>query len=97
MSSMKNNETKKVQEEQREVSGSGETELKNQVSGSLRTAKSKRKEPVYTVDEFCKCAQALFYTRPECVRAALREKNITQCSKTEAEKAVKDFIKKEVK
>lgn len=96
MASMKN-EAKKVQEEQQEVSGCAETELKKEDSGSVRRGKEGKREPVYTVDEFCKCAQALFHTRPECVRAAFREKRIVQCGKAEAQKTVKDFIKKEVK
>lgn len=54
-------------------------------------------ESVYTIDEFCNNAQALFHTMPECVRAALKEKGIEQCDKTEAEKIVKEFVKKEVK
>ena len=88
MSSTKNSETKKVQEEKQEVLASIENERKKEV---------KKRESVYTVDELCSSAQALFFTRPECVRAALKEKNIMKCSRSEAEKIVRAFVKKEVK
>lgn len=58
---------------------------------------SKSGDSVYTVDEFCNNAQKLFHTMPECVRAALMEKGITQCSTAKAEKIVKEFLRKEVK
>lgn len=61
------------------------------------TSSPKRKDSVYTVDEYCNNAQNLFGTRPECVRAAFVEKGVVQCEKAEAEKIVKAFIKKEVK
>lgn len=51
---------------------------------------------VYTIDEFCRNAQVLFGTMPECVGAALKEKGIKECEKIEAEKIVKQFMKKEV-
>lgn len=53
-------------------------------------------ESTFTIDEFCSNAQALFGTMPECVRAALKEKGIKECKKSEAEKIVRQFIKKEV-
>ncbi|MCI8363792.1 MAG: hypothetical protein HFG34_02425 [Eubacterium sp.] len=55
-----------------------------------------KQESTYTIDEFCSNAQALFGTMPECVMAALKEKGIKECKKSEAEKIVKQFIKKEV-
>lgn len=55
-----------------------------------------KQESTYTLDEFCSNAQALFGTMPECVRAALREKGIKECKKSEAEKIVTQFMKKEV-
>lgn len=55
-----------------------------------------KQESVYTIDEFCGNAQALFNTMPECVRAALKESGIKECEKSEAEKIVKQFMKKEV-
>ena len=87
MSSSKN-ETKKTAEEQMEA-GSAAAE-KTKKSG-------KKQEPVYSAEEFCSSAQALFHTKPECVRAALKERNITQCSRAEAEQIVRNFMKKEVK
>ncbi|MCI8962956.1 MAG: hypothetical protein HFG37_04495 [Eubacterium sp.] len=55
-----------------------------------------KQESVYTIDEFCRNAQVLFGTMSECVRAALKEKGIKECKKLEAEKIVKQFMKKEV-
>jgi len=63
----------------------------------LITTEPKRQDSVYTVDEFCSNAQVLFHARPECIRAALGEKRVTQCTKEEAEKIVDAFMKKEVK
>lgn len=67
------------------------------VSGTGTEKKPETVESVYTVDEFCSNANSLFGTMPECVRAALKEKGIEKCRKTEAEKIVKEFLKKEVK
>lgn len=67
------------------------------VAGTGTEKKPEPRESVYTVDEFCSNAKSLFNTMPECVRAALKEKGIEQCSKTEAEKTVMEFMKKEVK
>lgn len=55
-----------------------------------------KQESTYTIDEFCSNAQVLFGTMPECVMAALKEKGIKECKKSEAERIVKQFIKKEV-
>lgn len=56
-----------------------------------------QKGPVYTVGEFAANAEELFHTRPECVIAALKEVNITECGKAQAEKIVNAFKKREVK
>ena len=84
------NETRKAADGQTPNAASGDSVKK------IRSSE-KKQESVYSVDEFCNSAQAVFHTRPECVRAALAEKNITQCSRTEAKKVVEAFIKKEVK
>lgn len=75
-------------------------------SGTQKTAENEsvtltensvaKQESVYTIDEFCRNAQVLFGTMPECVGAALKEKGIKECEKIEAEKIVKQFMKKEV-
>ncbi len=75
------NETKKTAENE------SVTSTKNSVA---------KQESVYTIDEFCRNAQVLFSTMPECVWAALKEKGIKECEKTEAEKIVHQFMKKEV-
>lgn len=67
------------------------------MEGTSTEKKSKTKESLYTIDEFCNNAKSLFNTMPECVRAALKEKGIEQCDKAKAEKIVKEFMKKEVK
>ncbi len=66
-------------------------------TGTNNEKKYNQKKSVYTIDEFCNNAKNLFNTMPECVRAALKEKGIEQCDKEEAEKIVKEFMKKEVK
>jgi len=58
---------------------------------------SKKRETVYTAEEFAANAEALFHVKPECVQAAFREKGIRECTKSDARKAVEDFMKKEVK
>lgn len=60
-------------------------------------SKGKQTESKYTIDELAASAEALFDTRPECVIAALREKEITECTKEKAEKIVTAFNKREVK
>ena len=58
---------------------------------------SPKKESVYTVDEFCNNAEVLFQTKSECVRAALTQEGIEQCTKERALSIVSAFMKKEVK
>jgi len=60
-------------------------------------AKGKQAESEYTARELAANAEMLFATRPECVAAALREKEITKCTKERAEKIVRAFMKREVK
>lgn len=60
------------------------------------TGKAKCKEAVYKASEFVAAAQAVFNTSPDIVAAALREKNIAECTKTEAENIVKKFLNREV-
>lgn len=94
------NETKKMTETENGTVNVDENSAEKQesVRGNTNTErKSKTKDSVYTVDEFCNNAQRLFGTMPECVRAALKEKGIEQCNKAEAEKIVREFMKKEVK
>lgn len=55
------------------------------------------KETKYTAEEFAANAETLFHVKPECVQAAFREKGIKECTKSDAKKAVEDFMKKEVK
>lgn len=84
------NETKKV--------AGNPADKHEPVMGDMTAEKKPKSEgSVYTVDEFCNNAQSLFHTMPECVRVALTEKGVTQCSKAEAEKIVKEFLGKEVK
>lgn len=101
MASSKNetkNETKKTAEGR--IVNTAEVSAAKQESVSVDTITEKKpdtQESVYTIDEFCNNAQTLFHVMPECVRAALKEKGIKQCKKAEAEKIVKEFMKKEVK
>lgn len=91
------NEFKKNQSQN--GSANQHTNDKKVVSNKPETEKvqEEKKESVYTVDEFCNNARALFKTMPECVRAAFAAKNVKQCSKKQAEDIVSEFLKKEVK
>lgn len=102
---MTKNGTKKAAEGQADSGGTNtaladQADTLNAASGDLvkkAGSSEKRQESVYSVDEFCSNAQTMFHTRPECVRAALAEKNITQCSRTKAKNVEEAFLKKEVK
>jgi len=58
--------------------------------------KAKCKEAVYTASEFVAAAQSVFNTSPDIVAAALREENITACTKAEAKGIVQDFLGRKV-
>ena len=92
------NEQKKVPEEHQKTLGSVDTAGEKKSDLKKQAAEEqKSQESVYTMDEFCSSAQMLFRARPECVRAAFKERGVVQCSKAEAEKIVDAFMKKEVK
>jgi len=61
-----------------------------------KSSKAAGKEPVYTASELVSGALAVFNTSPDIVAAALREKNITGCTKTEADRIVKEFLNRRV-
>lgn len=95
------NETKKAAENEAVSVAVNPAEKQKSARGSTNTTNTEKNsetgKSVYTVDEFCSNAESLFHTMPECVRAALKEKGIEQCDKAEAEKIVREFMKKEVK
>lgn len=72
-------------------------ETKNVAEKASPKTKKKREEAVYFVEEFVTNAEFLFQKKTECVRAALMEKGIEKCTKSEAQKIVEEFMKKEVK
>lgn len=74
-----------------------EAETKTTVERASKTTKKKQKEAVYYEKEFIDNALTIFNVRPECVAAALREKNVVKCTKAEAKTIVSAFMKKEVK
>lgn len=78
-----------------------EVKAQSVVSETMNTtenkAKGKQTESKYTIEELAANAEELFNTRPECVIAALREKEITECTKEKAERIVKEFNIREVK
>lgn len=74
-----------------------ETEIKTAVEKISKTTKKKQKEAVYFEKEFVDNALTIFNVKPECVAAALREKNVVKCTKAEAKAIVSAFMKKEVK
>lgn len=57
----------------------------------------KPKESVYAASELANSASLRFNTRPECVAAALKSANVTECTLSQAKEIVDKFIKKEVK
>ncbi len=63
---------------------------------SLPKAAEIGNRPTYSVQEFADCAHSLFGTRPECVMAALKSADISECTVSEAKKTVKDFLNREV-
>lgn len=99
------NETKKAAAEQAAAVSADTVSAEQAAAENMKVVDTEKKaggsrkkqESVYSVEEFCSSAQELFHVRPECVRAALAEKKITQCSKAEAEQIVEAFMKKEVK
>lgn len=72
-------------------------ETKNVAEKVSPKTKKKREEAVYFVEEFVVNAESLFKRKPECVRAALIDKGIEKCTKSEAQKIVEEFMKKEVR
>lgn len=58
--------------------------------------RAKCKEAVYTASEFVAAAQSVFNTSPDIVAAALREENITACTKAEAKGIVQKFLGRKV-
>ncbi|MDE7425081.1 MAG: hypothetical protein K2N51_15580 [Lachnospiraceae bacterium] len=72
-------------------------ETKNVAEKVSPKIKKKQGEAVYFAKEFVTNAETLFQRKPECVRAALMEKGIEKCTKSEAQKIVEGFMKKEVR
>lgn len=60
-------------------------------------ANAKQQEAVYTLEEFVANAEDIFGTGSECVYAALKERGITECTKSKAIGIVKAFCGREVK
>lgn len=58
--------------------------------------KANCKEAVYTASEFVAAAQSVFNTSPDIVAAALREENMTACTKAEAKGIVQKFLGRKV-
>lgn len=72
---------------------------KNEKMKAEEAAKVKKKrEPVYTVEEFVTAGSKVFKNvRTECIAAAFRMAGIQTATVKEAQKIVNDFCKKEVK
>lgn len=54
-------------------------------------------DAIYTLEEFVANAEDIFGTGSECVYAALKEREITECTKSKAIGIVKAFCGREVK
>lgn len=80
-----------------DISAGGRTRADKTAGKDAPSGGAREMGPVYTAEEFCSCAQKLFQARPECVRAALAESKVTQCTKAEAHRIVDAFLHKEVK
>lgn len=57
---------------------------------------AKKSESVYKAEELAAGAEEAFGTTQECVLAALKQAGIAECTKEEAEKAVKAFRERKV-
>lgn len=57
----------------------------------------KQIESVYTLEELAGSARQLFGVREECVVAALKAVNITECTVSKAKEIIEEFIQREVK
>lgn len=64
---------------------------------SAKTESRVLQEAVYSVNELAANAREIFGTRQECVVAALRAADKSECTVSEAKKIVERFLKKEVK
>lgn len=84
-------------EQEPDISAGGGARADKAAERAVCSGGTKNTEPVYTAEEFCSDAQELFGVRPECVRAALTEGKVTQCTKAEAHRIVEAFLHKEVK
>lgn len=62
-----------------------------------KAAQKPAQESVYSAGELAANARKIFGTRQECVEAALRSADKTECTVSEAKKIVEKFLKKEVK
>lgn len=94
---MAKSESKTTNGKEAAVKGISEEYSSEKASTAGGVNETSRKKVEYTIDEFCNNANALFHTKPECVRAALQEQGIEQCDKEKAQTIVSAFIKKEVK
>lgn len=63
----------------------------------LKNKPKTEKEFSYPVSDLAANAKKIFGTRPECVSAALRSAEKTECTVSEAKVIVEKFLKREVK
>lgn len=96
----KNNKDSKAEKDIKETKDTRE-EKKNsgevQPQGTAAAGnKPESRRAVYKASELVAAAQAAFNTSPDVVAAALREKNIEECTKEEAKDIIKKFLNREV-
>lgn len=72
----------------------GEAKL---AENSKEAAKKPAQESTYTAEELAANAGKIFATRRECVEAALKSAQKTECTVSEAKELVEKFLKKEVR
>ena len=59
--------------------------------------RKKALESVYSIDELATNARKIFGTRQECVIAALKAADKSECTVSEAKKIVEKFLRREVR
>lgn len=72
-------------------------EAGKEMGQETKKVSNKQEESLYTLEEFVANAESLFHTNPECVFAALKQAELTKCSKAKAIEIVKAFRGRKVR
>ena len=94
---MAQEEAKTPVTEQKEATKAPKVDNIQQAKQTAAQAKAEPAESVYTAEELANNAKNIFGTRKECVAAALKVANVTECTVSKAKEIVEKFLNKEVK